>query len=173
LLALEKRLPDILAGKAQPVHVEDQIAFAAICGLTKRYQTAARLYVLAFARDPRQANLNTAPRYHAARYAALAAARAGCDAPTLGDQDRALWRRQALTWLRAELTARDKQLQSWWPGQAAQARQALLYWQKDAGLASLRDKDALAQLPLEERQACQGLWADVQTLLAKAQPKTK
>jgi hypothetical protein len=41
-------------------------------------------------------------------------------------------------------------------------------WQSDADLAGLRDKDALAKLPIPEQEACRRLWADVAALLQRA-----
>jgi hypothetical protein len=46
------------------------------------------------------------------------------------------------------------------------------HWQQDSDLAGLRDPDAVARLPADERQACQQLWADVAALLKQAQAKT-
>ena len=51
-----------------------------------------------------------------------------------------------------------------------EARAALAHWQTGPDLAHIRDKAALDKLPLEERQACQRLWADVTELLKKADP---
>ena len=47
-------------------------------------------------------------------------------------------------------------------------QQVLRHWQKDPDLASVRDKEALAQLPEAERAAWQELWAEVETLRQKA-----
>ena len=81
------------------------------------------------------------------------------------------WRRQALTWLRADLAALTK-LESDGPSAGRAAVQtALDGWQKDPDLACLRDKDGLAKLPAEERQACRKLWADIQALRQKAAKK--
>jgi hypothetical protein len=78
-------------------------------------------------------------------------------------------RRQALTWLRADLAARGKQLRSRRPSEADQARWALGHWLKDADLAGLRDRAALDKLPAEERAACEKLWSDVAALLKKVE----
>jgi hypothetical protein len=43
-------------------------------------------------------------------------------------------------------------------------RQRLAQWQKDADLASVRDKEALDRLPEDERAAWQRLWDDVESL---------
>src|SRR5262249_16658835 len=113
-------------------------------------------------------DLAQAHRYNAACNAALAAAGQGKDAGKLARADRLALRRQALTWLRAELTARQKQLQSPGAGEADRARAALRHWQTDPDLAGLRDAQALHKLSAEEREACRRLWADVRHLLALA-----
>jgi hypothetical protein len=43
----------------------------------------------------------------------------------------------------------------------------LAHARTDPGLASLREDDALAKLPEEERDACRKLWADVDALLKR------
>jgi tetratricopeptide (TPR) repeat protein len=171
MLALEARLPAVLQGKEKPAGAE-RPEFAGLCQATKRYAAAARFYADAFAADPKlAADLRAAHRYNAACAAALAAAGQGEDARKLADEDRTRLRKQALDWLRADLTAQTKQLKSWWPGEAGQAREALRHWQKDADLAGLREKAALDKLPAAERDAWQRLWADVAALLKRAQEK--
>jgi hypothetical protein len=44
----------------------------------------------------------------------------------------------------------------------------LQHWQKDADLAGLRGKEALAKLPEAERAAWEQFWTDVEKLLKKA-----
>jgi hypothetical protein len=39
-------------------------------------------------------------------------------------------------------------------------------------LTGLRDKDAVANLPAEEQEACRELWAEVETLLQKVWERT-
>jgi hypothetical protein len=77
-------------------------------------------------------------------------------------KERADLRRQALDWLRAELTAwsivRDRAL----------VQKTLAHWQKDPNLAGVRDQAALALLPPIERESWQKLWADVADLLKKS-----
>ena len=55
-------------------------------------------------------------------------------------------------------------------GSGAQARQALLSWQKDASLAAVRDPRALRKLPEAEQVAWLNLWAQVDALLHLATP---
>src|SRR5262249_5562398 len=97
-----------------------------------------------------QPNLAVAHRYNAACAAALAGCGQGKDATTLNATGRLRWRRQALTWLRAELAARARQLRSGSPEQSAQARQALEHWRRDPDLGGVRDSQALAKLPPDE-----------------------
>ena len=81
-------------------------------------------------------------------------------------------RRQALTWLRADVALLVEQMKSGKPaGRAVQA--TLLHWQKDSDLAGVRDQGALAKLPEQERGDWQKLWADVAALLKKAEAKPK
>jgi hypothetical protein len=78
-------------------------------------------------------------------------------------------RRQALTWLRADL-AQYAELARLDNAKINETmRQSLGHWQKDPDLAGIRDTDALAKLPGEERTACERLWADVAALLTKAE----
>jgi len=80
-------------------------------------------------------------------------------------------RQQALDWLRADLIAWTKVLESAKPEARATVRQTLQHWQKDPDLAGLRDQAALDKLPAAERDAWQRLWADVGALLQRAQEK--
>jgi tetratricopeptide (TPR) repeat protein len=114
----------------------------------------------AIALDPKMAGC----RYNAACAAALAAGQSK-SAAKLDDKERARLRKQALDWLREDLALLTKQLKSGQPAERAAAQQALRQWQQDGDLAGLRDKDALARLPTEERTAFAKLWADVAALL--------
>src|SRR5262249_42586916 len=103
---------------------------------------------------------------------ALAAAGQGEDAGQLGNSERLALRRQALTWLRADLALWTRQLASGEIGRSRLVR-VLKSWQKEADLASLRDPAAVAQLPPGEKQACKQFWADVQALRSKADAAEK
>jgi tetratricopeptide (TPR) repeat protein len=166
LLALDGRLAAVLAGTARPESPVQRLAFAQLCAVKKQHAWAARFYAEAFALEPKwAADLGQPHRYNAACSAALAAAGRSKDAVESRPMQRLLLRRQALTWLRTEWRARQWQLKSGRPDQAAQARAALAHWQKDADLVGLRDAEALKALSAEERQACRRLWADVAALL--------
>jgi hypothetical protein len=169
LVAREKQLLAVLAGKRAPASAAERIAHARIAVLTRRFHAAAGLLADAFRADPTLADdLRASYRYNAA----CSAARAGCgrseDAAELDATARLRWRRQALTWLRADLAALTR-LERDGPTPARAAVQSALHgWQKDPNLAGLRDADALAKLPAEERQACRRLWRDIEALRQKA-----
>jgi tetratricopeptide (TPR) repeat protein len=173
LLALDNRLTAVLQGKAEPKDTAERLSLANLAQqpYKRQYAAAAGLYSAAFTAKDVRPDLLARHRYNAARAAALAAAGKGPGAPKLDDMDRARWRKQALDWLSAELAVRGKQLRSFWPATSRQARQSLQDWQRDPDLAGVRDKAALAKLPEEEGKKWQKLWADVATLLKKAQAK--
>src|SRR5262249_33074438 len=153
-LDAESRLTAFLAGRGAPADpaIQMQMADLAQQRFKRLYHSAARLYRDAFTLQPLLAG---AHRYDAARCAALAGCGQGKDAGTLNAAARLRWRRQALTWLRAELAARDGQLKDGPPAEATQARQALEHWRRDSDLAGVRQKEALARLPAEEQSAWQ------------------
>jgi tetratricopeptide (TPR) repeat protein len=168
LAALERRLPPILQGAA-PADAAEGIAFAQVCALKGLQGAAARLYALAFAAKPDLAsNQQAGHRYQAARAAALAGCGQGKDSPPPGTSERLRWRRQALTWLRADLAAWSRLLHTSNPQARARAQQVLATWQGDSALAGLREGKHLAGLPPEEQAACRRLWADVKGLLEQA-----
>jgi tetratricopeptide (TPR) repeat protein len=167
MAGLNDRLAAVLEGKDKPRDAADRLGFARLCQWQQRYASAARFYADAFAEQPAlAANLQAGHRYHAAWVAARAGCGQGKDAGRLSAADSAGWRRQALTWLRADLVLRSKQLESGPSAQAAQARQALAHWRRDADLAGVRDPEALARLPAAEQAAWRELWAEVEALLA-------
>ncbi len=167
----DAKLPRVLKGEIQPVDVAERLMLAEICQLPcKSFHAAAvRFYASAFTTQPKLADdLQTGHRYNAACAAALAGCGQGKDAAGLDDNERARLRRQALDWLQAELAARRGQLNSWWPGSASQARQALEHWVADRDFAGVRGADALNRLPKAERLAWKKLWQDVEALRQRA-----
>jgi hypothetical protein len=171
LAALEARLPRFLLGELKPKDTAERLGLVGVCQAQKLHHAATRLYADAFAAEPKLAeDLQARHRYNAACLAALAAAGQGADAGTLGGSQRQALRRQALTWLRGELTLWTRLFASGAVGRSRLA-QILSHWQKDSDLAGLRDKAALAKQPAEERAACEKLWGDLAALLKKAQEK--
>jgi serine/threonine-protein kinase len=174
LVELDRQLPAFLKGKRQPRNAAEGLELAVLCQqpFKQVYGAAARYYCAAFAAEPELANtLRPGHRYNAACAAALASCGKGKDAAGLNGKERSRLRRQALAWLRADLTAWQDRFQQA-PKQARLAlSQALRHWQKDTDLAGVRDKAALDKLPEAERKEWANFWADVAALLAKASPK--
>jgi hypothetical protein len=138
----------------------------------ENYAAASHFSAEAFADDAKLADdMESWNRYHAACAAALAGCGQGNDADKLNDKERARLRQQAVAWLRADLAHWTKQAADDKAGDRELVQKTLKHWKDDSDLAGVRDKGALANLPGEEREACQKLWADVDALLQKAQDK--
>jgi tetratricopeptide (TPR) repeat protein len=169
LVELDARLSKVLSGQGKPREAAEGLNLARLCQqpYKQRYAAAARLYAEAFAAKDARADLIARHRYNAACAAALAAAGKGQGAAQLDDQERATLRRQALDWLKADLVAWTRRLDQGAPQARPLVQRTLRHWQKDPDLAGLRDQDALAQLPQDQRQAWGRLWADVADLLKR------
>jgi tetratricopeptide (TPR) repeat protein len=169
LIALESKLPAILSGEIQPANTGECLEFAALCGRYKRLPVSAvRLYMIAFAADPKQADdLLAQHRYKAACSAVQGAAGEGTDTELLPDKVQAMLRRQALLWLRIDLAFYTQEAAG--PVAAARAgvQRRLTRWLQEPGLRSIREREALDQLPENERRQWRRLWDDVAELLAK------
>jgi serine/threonine-protein kinase len=172
LAKLAERLPGLLRGEEQPGSADECLDLTTVCRHQQRYAAAARFSAAAFVREPKLANDPTlGHRYAAACYAAQAAAGRGRDAERVGPLERLALRRQALSWLRADLD-RWRMLADKGDGRVRQViAKQLMSWRQDADLAGLRDGEALKALPAEERQACERLWADVEAFVRQVQPK--
>ncbi len=165
-------MPAILRGEAAPADAFQQVRFAFFCQHYKRLDaTAARYYADAFAAEPSLAWPLNGARYNAACAAALAGCGQGEDATTTDARERSRWRKQALDWLRADLTLWIKQINSGEKNDRAAAAATLRHWKEDSDLAGVREADALAKLLLDEQDAWRRLWADVDAALKKAGEK--
>src|SRR5262249_12573258 len=139
------------------------------CVFKKHYAAAARFFRDAFTAEPQRAEaVPESSRYDAACAAALAGCGQGKDADKLADEERALWRRQSLDWLRQDLTWWGKAIDNGDAQTNAQARLRLRHWQTDPDLAGLRDEKGLADLSEPERVECQALWGRVAESLKRA-----
>jgi hypothetical protein len=165
--------PAILRGTEKPANAAEQIEFAQLCILKKPHAAATRCSCDAFTAEPKPAEVVPAStRYNAPCAAALAACGQGKDADQLDDQEHALWRRQALAWLRQDLTWWGKALDNGNAHTNAQVRPQLRHWQADGDLAAVRAKDALRRLPDEERMQRERLWSNVDAPLRRvSEPK--
>jgi tetratricopeptide (TPR) repeat protein/serine/threonine protein kinase len=160
---LEKRLPALLRGEEKPKNRQEKIDFARLCARKGYSAAAARLNQEAISANPARPGL----RYQAACSAALVGCGRGKDAGPLDDRERARWRNQALTWLRAELEQQSIQLDTNTPAARRAVRRLLGGWKQDLDLAGVRDPAALAWLPEGERQAWLRLWLEVDALFER------
>ena len=99
--------------------------------------------------------------------AASAGGGCGKDASNLNDVERARLRDQARRWLRAEVAAWGKKLDS---DRAAKTsvENALKRWRTDPDLAGLREPDFLDRLPAAESRACREMWKAIDALIERA-----
>jgi serine/threonine-protein kinase len=166
LLAVDARLPAILAGTERPTEVATQQALAEWCLTHKRLTaTAASFYTSALSTQPSLADdLEAGHRFHAACAAALAGCGVGQDAARLDDRQRAALRKQALDWLTAEQSAWAERHRRGRPGDRTVAATALRSWKGNEALAGVRGEPALARLPADERRDWEALWARVATV---------
>jgi tetratricopeptide (TPR) repeat protein len=170
---LDARLPQFLSGEAQTNGAGEAIALAKLCEIKRLYAAAVRFYAAAFGAQPTLASdLGASHRYNAACAAALAGCGEGKDGPALGAMQRLHWRRQALTWLSADLRG-WQQLLAREPVKARPvAVKQMQHWLADTDFNGVRGAEALERLPAEERAAWARLWADVAALLARTKDAT-
>jgi tetratricopeptide (TPR) repeat protein len=173
LVDLDTNLPRFLSGEAQPASATEGIALGEICHkYKKRYAAAVRFYAGAFDADPHLAgDQASGQRYNAACAAALAAAGQGQDVGGVGPMQWLHWRRQALTWLCADLRAWQRLLSREPIRAAPVVAQTMQHWLADADFNGVRGAEALARLPVEERAAWARLWAGVADTLERARGK--
>ena len=125
LLALEGRLNRIVRGTDKPAPGEFLDA-AELCFVKHHYSTAARLYAEALAATPQLTeDLRAGHRFNAARAAALASGGQGDDAAGLGEPERAGLRKWARDWLRLDLAAWAKKVDTGTAADRFQARRTL------------------------------------------------
>jgi tetratricopeptide (TPR) repeat protein len=176
LASLNAKLAQILAGKAQPADAAERLDLAQLCAEYKQLPVAAvRFYEEAFAAQPALADdLRQGHRYNAACAAVLAGCGRGQDAGSLSEEERARLRRQALSWLRADLTAWGQQLDTDPDHARLLVVKKMQHWQHDPDFTGVRGPEVFGRLPAAERPEWQTLWEDVAALLGRCkQPKDK
>jgi serine/threonine-protein kinase len=166
LQQLSAQLDAIDLGKAEAKEPKEQIALAQLCQrFRQRYAAAAQFYKRAFEVELLlSGDLRNGLRYNAACAAALAGCGQGIDGPALDHKERALWRRQALDWLQANLKEDAEHLKEG-GGVRNKARRILEHWRRDPDLAGVRDPEQLARLSQTDRKAWENLWSEVDQLL--------
>jgi hypothetical protein len=111
-------------------------------------------------------------RYWAACAAALAGCGQGRDATALDEESRAGFRQRALGWLRDELEAQRRRLETERGERRWIIAGGLQHWLRHPYFAGVREPDSLGRLPETERQVWQRLWTDVADTLARAEGAT-
>jgi tetratricopeptide (TPR) repeat protein len=169
LLPLEPRLSEWLAGKAEPANDQERLSLTQALQVLGRYAAAARQYADLFKAKPALAEDRAAShRYNAACCAALAGIGQGIDADKLDDAQRSELRRQALTWLRADLQTWKLRLADGTAKTGDEARRVLQYWLADADLAEVRNGSSIGRRSAAEQQEWRTLWNDTAELLRQA-----
>jgi serine/threonine protein kinase len=169
MVAMDARLAAVMKGDQSPRDNGERLQLAQRAYDKALHASAARLWTEALAADPSLADdRQSQHRYNAACAAALAGCGQGKDDPRPDDAAKAKLRRQAHDWLRRELAAWAKILESVAADMKANVAPTLQHWKADADLAGIRDEKELAKLPEDERKDWRALWAEVDTLLKKA-----
>jgi len=163
------RLPAVVKGEDRPKDINEQLSFASLAYDRKFYAAAARFWSGAVEADPKLGDDRKAQHlYNAACAAALAAAGKGENNPRPDAAACAKLRRQALAWLKVELEAWTKLLDSGTPQDAATVAKIMQDWRNDADLAGVRDAATMDKLPADEQKAFRALWSRVDALSARA-----
>ncbi len=158
VVRLRLTVSDALRGEARVTSGVDLLALARLCSALNEDLAAARYFRDAFRADPAlAANPRTSARCDAARAAVRAVLRGEGDAG---------WRRQALDWLRADLTFWEKHHAQNTERARGEARLQLSRWQREPDFAGVRGPAALGRLPEEERSAWGTFWGAVARLTA-------
>lgn len=168
LVSQEAKLARIQAGSERPANADEKLQLALVSDLKGMPRAAACLFLVAFTDKPAlAASLHYGHRYQAACCAARVGVGPGLGLPLWDTVEQACWRRQALEWLRADLTHWSRRLEQS-PEARLQVRHALQRWQKEKVLACLREPEHLARLPRAEQADWLRFWAEVQALLVQS-----
>jgi serine/threonine-protein kinase len=160
--------PAFLDGKYRPKDNGERLVFIGACQSLGRHRTVARLYVDAFAAEPRlMGDFNVKHRYRAARAAAQAGCGLGTDAAGVEEAERARWRKQAWVWLRGDLISWSRWLDESPAARRGIVRAVLTQWREEPDLACVRDPGELNRRAADERQAYLTLWAEVAAVIAR------
>jgi tetratricopeptide (TPR) repeat protein len=166
-------LAAFLKGQFQPNDNRQRLALIEPCRFRKHYRAAVRLYADAFAADANLAGaLKPTHRYNAACCAALAGAGKDAEDSALDAKERDRCLKLALDWLRADLDAFAKLLAGGKPEERTFVRRRLQAWMQSNDLATVRDKNALAKLPAEMRDAYNKLWTEFENLWSRDRKET-
>jgi serine/threonine-protein kinase len=169
LIALEGRLSALLHGDDRPANAAEATGFAELCDRRGFYATAVRLWEEAFTSPTtREDEPRTSTRFAAVCAAARAGSGQGKDDPPPGDAERSRLRGRARDWLDADLRRWEERIDAGSALAHRLIRPRLTHWKISPELDCVRDPEALAKLPPEERTAWDALWSRVDAVLARA-----
>ena len=182
MVALDARLSAIIKGDQQPKDNADRLQLAQRAYDKALHATAARLWAEALAADPKLGDDRQAQhRYNAACAAALAGCGQGKDDPKPDDAAKAKLRKQALDWLKAELSAWKRVSMIVEPGNKELVAKTLAHWKQDSDLASIRDSPGTgeiarsganrAQTTLERRRCAPDRRGEAQVVRRRRRPR--
>lgn len=83
------------------------------------------------------------------------------------EPEKTRWRAQARDWLRADLAAWGKALDTNTAAVHEDAKRRFEQWRSDPDLECLRTPAELEKLPAIEKKDCLSMWADVDVALAR------
>jgi tetratricopeptide (TPR) repeat protein len=173
ILVLEEKWLAVSSGKSRPADGAQLMILAHFAAHAKNdFLGAARMFQKAFEERPEIAISSNdipwnRPLYLAGCCAAKASQVKQGDAAKLTDAERAMWRRQALGWLRQELGYWDRQIAGKLPSDRVRAARELVSLEREGWLAGVRDEKELADLPSGEQAAWRELWVEVTELLRR------
>jgi eukaryotic-like serine/threonine-protein kinase len=168
-VALSPRISPILEGTEKVHDNSERLTLFKLCYRRQQFATAARLAAEALAADPTLADdPRDGHRYNGARAAAMAASGRGASEPPLEDTARIKLRRQALEWLKADLAVITSIFEAASPAKRSNIAAAMEQWKRDIDLAGVREPEALAAMPEEDRKVWRAFWADLDSLLDRA-----
>jgi tetratricopeptide (TPR) repeat protein len=171
---LDSRLPDLLSGQRKPAGAAECIELGDLCRCKKLYAAAVRFYTEAFAMDGKLAeDMKAQHRYDAACLAALAGCGLGKDTADLDEEKAKRHRRQALTWLCADLEAWTRRLDQDSGKAHPFVAKTMQHWLDDTDFAGVRGPEALFRIPEGERQEWQKLWVHVAALRERTAKASK
>jgi serine/threonine-protein kinase len=163
------RLPAVFRGDDQPVDAADLMGLARVAThIEQRFAVTARLIARSLDAHPHWADFDQdPPRYYGAVCATVAATERDSNLQYAPEADLPGLRKQALQWLRAELSRKAQQWVEGSPEQRDTIRKALAFWTVDGWLAGLREESRLARLPETEQMEWRALWDEVRALLKR------
>jgi serine/threonine protein kinase len=173
LVDLEEKLPAILGGTGRASSSAEWAACAMVSYYKQMYASAARFFLRSFAQRPSLLSVTEQQdSYNAACAAALAGCGQGKDADQADPTERVRLRRQALDWLRADLTAWCQLFEKEPDKVGPVVVQTMQHWQQDQDFLGVRG-EALRKLSEAEHLEWEKMWQEVEALRQLAAKPTK